>query len=179
MIILWLTKKGTSTTADEDRWFLYINIPWPGYTALLGSLRKVGGSWTGWGTVDWEGVAWIGIDWGGIGWIEMDWDGMGWTAGTSGRTGAGVRSGSTMWTLWVWLCWGWIVVWGGGFVVFVGGVTGLGVVVVVVTIVAGNSVAANTVNGSFFLVFPSLFELTPFIWTHTNLPGVALISANL
>ena len=41
-------------------------------------------------------------------------------------------------------------------------VTGLGVVVVV-TIVAGVSVAENTVNGSFFLVFPSLFELTPFI----------------
>ena len=40
-------------------------------------------------------------------------------------------------------------------------VTGLGVVVV--TIVAGVSVAENTVNGSFFLVFPSLFELTPFI----------------
>ena len=43
------------------------------------------------------------------------------------------------------------------------GVTGFGVGVMVVTIVAGDSVAANTVNGSFFLVFPSLFELTPFI----------------
>ena len=45
-------------------------------------------------------------------------------------------------------------------------VTVLGAVVVVVGAV-GVSVATNTVNGSFvgsfFLVFPSLFELTPFI----------------
>ena len=38
-------------------------------------------------------------------------------------------------------------------------VLGAGVVVGAV----GVSVATNTVNGSFFLVFPSLFELTPFI----------------
>ena len=53
-------------------------------------------------------------------------------------------------------------------------------VVVVDAVVVGGSVVTNTVNGSFFLLFPSLFfEPTPFIWTHTNLPGVALISANL
>ena len=44
------------------------------------------------------------------------------------------------------------------------GVTGLGAGVVVVTIVAGASVGTNSVNGSFFLLFPSLFfGPTPFI----------------
>ena len=59
-------------------------------------------------------------------------------------------------------------------------VTVLGAGVVVVdTPVVGVSEIETAVKGSFFLVFPSLFSPTPFIWTHTNLPGVALISANL
>ena len=58
-------------------------------------------------------------------------------------------------------------------------VLGAGVVVVVDATVVGVSVIETAVKGSFFLVLPSLFSPTPFIWTHTNLPGVALISANL
>ena len=113
---------------------------------------------------DWGGVTWIGMDWEGVGWIAMSWGGMGWIGmdrggtglrrGNTGRVGSGGRRGSTMWT-----------VWGRIVVVLFAVITVLGAGVVVGTV--GVSVATNTVNGSFlgsfFLVFPSLFELAPFI----------------
>ena len=112
-----------------------------------------GVTWIG---MDWEGVGWIAMSWGGMGWIGTDWGGTGLRRGNTGRVGSGGRRGSTMWTVW-----GRIVV----VVVLFAVITVLGAGVVVGAV--GVSVATNTVNGSFvgsfFLVFPSLFELTPFI----------------
>ena len=117
-----------------------------------------------WGTVD--GFGWIGTDWDGTGWIEMDCEGTGCRTGRTGTTvGDGGSTGSTMWTVWLWVCGSIAVI--GDFVLFV---LGCGVVVLVDgltvdPVVDGDGVSGvpNTVNGSFFLAFPSRLFGTPFI----------------
>ena len=50
--------------------------------------------------MDLGGLGWIAMSWGGMGLIGMDWGGTVLTRGRTGRTGAGGRRGSIMWTVW-------------------------------------------------------------------------------
>ena len=113
------------------------------------------------GTLD--GFGWMGTDLDGSGWTEMDCGGTGCRTGTTvGDVGS---TGLTMWAVWLWVCGSIALI--GDIVLFV---FGYGVVVpvdglTVVPVVDGDGVSGvpNTVNGSFFLAFPSRLFGTPFI----------------